>query len=227
MIRRFLTAVALAVLAGCSDSSTTGPSAGGGSGGYGSGGSMGGNTGNTTGGAAPLTAAVPDALRPAFKAVGRIGFGFNGSVKGFPHGEVRLTGGGSFDPATASNIVPHETSVASAGGFDCTDTVAQPPLAGCLTGQGVRWDTEQLLASTSFKCTGSDAAKPAATDEHTAVLLADFYRAGDGDDESFKAQMIVSDKDLVPDVDNAPETLGVQNLWVQGVGCGTAIVNFN
>jgi hypothetical protein len=228
MIRRFLTAVALAVLAGCSGSSTTGPSAGGASGGYHSGGgSMGGNTGNTTGGAAPLTAAVTDALRPALKAVGRSGFGFNGSVKGFTAGEVRLTGGGSFDPATASNIVPTKTSVASAGGFDCTFTVAQGPLAGCITGQGVRWDTEQLLASTSFKCTESDTPRPAATGDHTVVLLADFYRAGDGVDESFRAQMIVSDKDLVPDVDNVPETLGVQNLWVQGVGCGTAIVNFN
>jgi hypothetical protein len=55
------------------------------------------------------------------------GFGFNGSVKGFPAGEVRLTGGGSFDPATASNTVPIETSVASAGGFDCTAAVAQGP----------------------------------------------------------------------------------------------------
>jgi hypothetical protein len=33
--------------------------------------------------------------------------------------------------------------------------------------------------------------------------------------------MIVSDTDIAPDVD------GIQNLWVQGVGCGTAIVNFN
>jgi hypothetical protein len=162
-----------------------------------------------------------DALRPAFQAVGRSGFGFNGRVKGFPHGEVRLTGGGSFDPATASNIVPTETSVASAGGFDCTDTVAQGPLAGCLIGQGVRWDTEQLLASTSFKCTASDTPRTAATGDHTVVLLADFYRAGEGNDESFTAQMIVSDGDLATDI------LGVQNLWVQGVGCGTAIVNFN
>jgi hypothetical protein len=53
------------------------------------------------------------------------------------------------------------------------------------------------------------------------VLLADFYRAGDGNDESFTAQMIVSDGDI------APEIPGVQNLWVQGVGCGTGIVNFN
>jgi hypothetical protein len=59
------------------------------------------------------------------------------------------------------------------------------------------------------------------TDAHTAVLLADFYRAGDGDEKSFRAQMIVADRDL------APQIPGVQNLWVQGVGCGTAIVNFN
>jgi hypothetical protein len=162
-----------------------------------------------------------DAVQPAFRAGGRGGFGFNGSVKGFPTGEVRLTGGGSFDPATANNTVPTPTSVASAGGFDCTLAVAQGPLNGCARGEGVRWDTAQLLASTSFKCTGSDAAKPAVTGAHTVVLLADFYRAGDGDDESFTAQMIVSDGDLADDI------TGVQNLWVQGVGCGTAIVNFN
>jgi hypothetical protein len=161
------------------------------------------------------------AVRPAFKAGGRSGFGFNGSVKGFPSGEVRLTGGGSFDPATASNTLSTETSAHSAGGFDCTAAVAQGPLTGCAAGEGVRWDTAQLLASTTFKCTGSDAAKPAATGAHTAVLLADFYRAGDGVDESFTAQMIVSDEDLAADLP------GVQNLWVQGVGCGTAIVNFN
>jgi hypothetical protein len=162
-----------------------------------------------------------DAVQPSFKAGGRSGFGFNGRVKGFPTGEVRLTGGGSFDPATASNTVPAETSVHSAGGFDCTTPVAQGPLAGCAAGEGVRWDTAQLLASTNFKCTGRDAAKPAVTGAHTAVLLADFYRAGDGNDESFTAQMIVSDGDLAGDI------AGVQNLWVQGVGCGTAIVNFN
>jgi hypothetical protein len=162
-----------------------------------------------------------DAARPAFKTGGRTGFGFNGSVSGFPTGKVRVTGGGSFDPTTASNTVPSNTSVASAGGFDCSDAVGQGPLAGCATGQGVRWDTVQLLHSIGFKCTGSDAAKPAVTNEHTAVLLADFYRAGDGNDESFTAQMIVSDGDI------APEIPGVQNLWVQGVGCGTGIVNFN
>jgi hypothetical protein len=172
-------------------------------------------------GTSPTDAVRSDDVRPTFKVGGRSGFGFNGSVRGFPTGAVRLTGGGSFDPTTASNTVPTVTSVASAGGFDCSPTVAQGPLAGCTDGQGVRWDTAQLLASTTFKCTGSDAGKPATTNDHTAVLLADFYRAGDGNDESFTAQMIVADGDIAPDIP------GVQNLWVQGVGCGTAIVNFN
>ena len=35
-------------------------------------------------------------------------------------------------------------------------------------------------------------AKTAITDENTVVLLADFYRAGDSNDESFTALMIVS-----------------------------------
>jgi hypothetical protein len=84
----------------------------------------------------------------------------------------------------------------------------------------VRWDTVQLLASTNFKCTAPDVAKLAVTGSDRVVLLADFYRAGDGVDESFTAQMIVSETDLAPNID------GEQTLWIQGVGCGDAIVNF-
>jgi hypothetical protein len=159
--------------------------------------------------------------QPNLAKQGRNGFGFNGTASGFPTGAVRLTGGGSYDSSTASNTVPTETSVASAGGFDCTATIAQGPLSGCQASQGVRWDTAQLLASTTFRCTGSDEAKPASTDAHTVVLLADFYRASDGNDESFTAQMIVADHDL------APEISGDQTLWVQGVGCGSANAHFN
>jgi len=117
--------------------------------------------------------------------------------------------------------VPTETDVKSGGGFRCVAAVAQGPLAGCAAGQGVRWDTAQLLASTTFRCTGADAAKRAATGAGTVVLLADFYRAGDGIDESFTAQIIVSDTDIAPDIP------GEQTLWVQGVGCDTARVNFS
>ncbi len=151
----------------------------------------------------------------------RTGFGFNGRVSGFPTGAVFLTGGGSFDAASASNVVPSVTDAKSGGGFRCEATVAQGPLNGCAAGEGVRWDTAQLLASTRFRCTGADAAKQIATSAGTVVLLADFYRAGDGNDESFTAQMIVSTTDL------APEIPGDQNLWVQGVGCGSAVVNFS
>ncbi|HJR16386.1 MAG TPA: hypothetical protein VJ808_05990 [Gemmatimonadales bacterium] len=167
-------------------------------------------------------AALPtDPVSASYTAGGRAAFGFNGDAAGFPTGAVRLTGGGSYDPATASNTVPSKTSVLSNGGFDCTATVAQGPLAGCQEGEGVRWDTAQLLASTGFKCTGADVAKVATTDIDTAVLLADFYRAGDGIIESFTAQMIVSDSDL------APELPGIQTLWIQGVGCGLANGHFN
>ena len=105
----------------------------------------------------------------------------------------------------------------------CTSDVGQGPLAGCLSGQGVRWDTVELRASTSFKCTGAatEPLKTASTDEDTVVLLADFYRAGDGVDESFTAQMIVSADDIAPDI------AGTQNAWIQGVGCASAIANFS
>jgi hypothetical protein len=169
----------------------------------------------------PTSPSMPSNPKSPSYSVGRSAFGFNGSASGFPTGAVRLTGGGSFDPSTASNTLPSKTSAVSSGGFDCTATIAQGPLAGCQAGQGVRWDTAQLLASTNFKCTGADAAKVAITGPQTAVLLADFYRAGDGNNESFTAQMIVSDGDL------APEIPGIQTLWVQGVGCGVANGHFN
>jgi hypothetical protein len=142
------------------------------------------------------------------------GFGFNArDIRGFPTGAVSLTGGGAFNPATGF--------VHSGGGFRCTADVNQGPLAGCLAGEGVRWDTVELLASTTFKCTGAvtEALKTATTDENTVVLQADFYRAGDGIDESFTAQMIVSADDIAPDIS------GIQNAWVQGVGCGSAVVH--
>ncbi|HXJ30513.1 MAG TPA: hypothetical protein VNG35_07735 [Gemmatimonadales bacterium] len=166
-------------------------------------------------------AAAPLAAEGVHQPGPRNGFGFNGNASGFPKGAVILTGGGSFNVASANNVVPTITDVHSGGGFSCTDSIGQGPLTGCATGQGVRWDTAQLLASTQFKCSLADGLKPAATDDSTIVLLADFYRAGDANDESFTAQMIVSERDL------APLIPGDQHLWVQGVGCGDAVVNFS
>jgi hypothetical protein len=144
------------------------------------------------------------------------GFGFNArNVAGFPTGAAFLTGGGAFNAATGF--------VHSAGGFRCTAQVSQGPLLGCLAGEGVRWDTAGLLPETGFKCTGSasEALKSASTGDDTAVLQADFYRAGDGIDESFTAKMIVAANDIAPDI------AGVQNVWIEGVGCATALTHFS
>ena len=163
-----------------------------------------------------LLAVVLLSAATASAAPGNIGFGFNATgISGFPTGAASLTGGGSFNPGTGF--------AQSAGGFRCISDVGQGPLAGCLSGEGVRWDTVELRASTTFKCSGSAAEplKTAITNENTVVLLADFYRAGDGNDESFTAQMIVSADDIAPDV------AGIQNVWIQGVGCASAIANFS
>jgi hypothetical protein len=142
------------------------------------------------------------------------GFGFNArAIAGGGVGAVDLTGGGAFSATTGF--------VHSGGGFNCTTTVGQGPLAGCLQGQGVRWDTASLLRATMFKCTASEALAPASTSADTVVLSADFYRAGDGNDESFNANMIVTARDLDQSLP------GTQNVWIQGVGCATANTHFS
>jgi hypothetical protein len=158
---------------------------------------------------------APSGSSPAVAAGPSVGFGFHaGDISGFPTGSVALTGGGAFNLAAGS--------VHAGGGFSCTHDVQQLFLAGCLQGEGVRWDSESFLPNTMFKCTGAvgEALKPATTGADTVVLQADFYRAGDANDESFSAQMIVSTTDIANDIQ------GVQNVWVQGVGCGTATANF-
>jgi hypothetical protein len=127
-------------------------------------------------------------------------------------GAVALTGGGAFG---SSSHPAH-----SGGGFRCTSPVSSGPLAGCQTGEGVRWDSDSLLTGTNFKCVANEALKPVSTSDDTVVLHADFYRAGDGIDESFNANMFVSSHDIDNDLP------GVQNVWVQGVGCATATVHF-
>jgi len=148
---------------------------------------------------------------------GQVGVGFNArDISGFPTGSVSLTGGGAYNPETGFAHL--------GGGFGCTTTVEQGKLTGCLEGQGVRWDTAELITETiTFKCTGQagEEGKHATSDARHAVLQADFYRAGDANDESFTAQMIVSPDDIAPEIE------GVQNVWVQGVGCGSATVHFS
>jgi hypothetical protein len=173
-----------------------------------------------------LGATVLALVVPASAANSQVGVGFNApSISGFlPSGEVFLSGGGAYDPTSASNDDPESAFVHSNGGFRCLQAVGQGPLQGCLMGQGIRWDTDGLLQSTPFKCTGAstEPGKTAVTDAHTAVLESDFYRAGDGNDASFKnVKVIVADHDLARDID------GVQNVWIEKVGCGIANVNFS
>jgi hypothetical protein len=142
-------------------------------------------------------------------------FAFNAPlVSGFFDRKVELTGGGSF---RLSDHFAH-----SGGSFRCLSDIEGAPafFVGCQEGQGVRWDSDQLLASSPFKCTSSltEPGKNAVTSARTVVLLADFYRQGNGDEASFTARMIVSADELSPDFPGA-------NVWIQGIGCGTAIVN--
>jgi hypothetical protein len=158
---------------------------------------------------------------PVASAAARDAFSFNSTdIAGFPHGKVTLTGGGAYVPGTGF--------VHSGGHFRCTDSVLQGPLSmsikdgtPCLAGEGIRWDTAELLTSTTLSCTGVDSEPTATTGDTTVVLMADFYRQGDGNDESFTAKMAVSDTDLAPNI------LGLQTIWIQGVGCGTGSANFN
>jgi hypothetical protein len=156
------------------------------------------------------------------QAQGHVGFGFNGVVSGFPTGKVFLSGGGTYERDSRF--------VHAGGGFTCINAVRQGPLSTsinqddpgpCLDDQGIRWDTAELLESTPFKCTGSATPETAVTSDTTVVLRGDFYRAGNGDIESFTAKMIVSSHDISS---NFPG----MNLWVEGVGCGVAqAVNFS
>jgi hypothetical protein len=158
---------------------------------------------------------------PASASGGNTGFGFNATgISGVDKtGVVTLTGGGAYNLDKRG-----EAFAKSAGGFRCTAEIALGPLGGCLRGEGVRWDTAGLLTDTMFRCVAGEALKMATTDQHTVVLLADFYRAGDGNVESFTAQMIVSDEDIDSGITGVP---GIQNVWIQGVGCASAIANFS
>jgi hypothetical protein len=172
---------------------------------------------------AASSAGTPTSATAGPQSESRVGFGFNGTVSGFLTGKVFLTGGGAYDRAT--------NFVHAAGGFNCVEAVLQGPLSTsinpndpgpCLRGEGVRWDTATLVPSTTFKCTGAvgETLKTAVTSDHTVVLQADFYRASNGNDESFTGKIIVSDGDIAPDFPGV-------NLWVEKVGCDAAIVNFS
>jgi hypothetical protein len=130
-------------------------------------------------------------------------------VSGLPTGVVRIGGGGSYDWDTGF--------IRGSGPFACVASVEQGPLRGCLEGQGIRWEATDLLYSAVYSCTDilGDPSRVAATGPESLVLLASFYRKGDGRVESFRAKMIMSTEDLDPDLP------GEQHVWIEGVGCGS------
>src|SRR5262249_19888385 len=96
---------------------------------------------------AGLTVLTSEAVRNAPNSP-NTGVGFNGEASGFPTGKVFLSGGGAFDLSGFAKL---------GGGFSCLETVSQGPLSvsintddpgPCLQGQGIRWDTAQLLSGT-------------------------------------------------------------------------------
>ena len=153
----------------------------------------------------------------------RQAFSIEGDVISSTGQVVHLTGGGSFDPSTASNTAGDRTKGHGNGSFGCIGDFPTGPFAGCVPGEGTHWDSEQLLESSPFKCGGvpGEAQKTATTGDGVIVLQADFYKAGDGDDATFHAKMFVADRDLGDDVP------GIQNVWIAGFGCGNAVVHFS
>ena len=138
-------------------------------------------------------------------------FSLNAASIGHSVGAVTLAGGGSYDIA-----IGH----AKAGGpFRCLADIHQGPLTGCKSAEGLRWEVAELRPSATFKCSEGAAERTAVTDKRTVVILARFFRQTDGE-PPFSATMIVSTRDLDPDL------RGTQNVWIEGVGCGRAVVQF-
>jgi hypothetical protein len=152
-------------------------------------------------GATSASAAVPQHTHFAF---------LSPHIAGAPTGSVAMLGSGTYDTSTGS--------LHANGAFQCTASVGQGPLMGCLGGQGVFWNSTTLNPTQRFVC-GTDAAKTVTTDDQTVAFNASFFRAGDVT-PSFHANVIVSAHDIAPDVQ------GVQNTWIQGVGCGSALQVF-
>ena len=122
---------------------------------------------------------------------------------------IELKGVGAFDAL----------SVTLNGKFRVTRDIPAGPLGGLRAGDSGHWKATQVLATSGFKCAGPDAVKDVASDDDTIVFQADFFRQGDGDRASFSAKVFISAQD------QDPETAGIQNVWIQGVGCDEAVVD--
>ena len=161
-----------------------------------------------------MVAALFAPLSTAHSQGSRRPFNFNApSVSGFANAEVFITRGGTFDPVAGE--------VKAGGAFHVTSDITTGPLAGVKAGETVRWDAEELVRSFAIRCNGAETPRTVFTDENTVVMNADFYRAGDGNQASLHAVMFVSAEDEDGGLS------GNQTVWIQGVGCGDALVNFH
>ena len=132
------------------------------------------------------------------------------SISGAPTGEALLQGGGSFDPVSGV--------VKASGQFHVVRDINQGPLSGLKAGEELRWVAVQALRSTGFKCAGgAELLKTAVTDDNTLVLSAHFFRETDELNPLTASLFISAD-------DEALDLTGIQNTWVQGLGCGDADV---
>ncbi|MGH7726320.1 MAG: hypothetical protein ACREOU_12910 [Candidatus Eiseniibacteriota bacterium] len=127
-------------------------------------------------------------------------------------GAITISGRGIYDPATGF--------VQAGGRFVATQDITQGPFAGLHAGEGIRWRATELLANAPFKCVGPDPLKTALTDDDTVVFKATFHQQGSSAHDGATAAVFVSRLDLDPDQP------GIQNVWIQLVGCGEANVQF-
>src|SRR5215831_8550404 len=120
-------------------------------------------------------------------------------------GALEISGGGTINPQTGAQR--------AGGQFRALQDVTAGPLAGLKAGDGVRWEVAEFLPSSLFKCVGAEAAQTVTASPNTVVAKALFFVRGDGSQASFSANVFVSTDD------EDPLQPGVQNIWIQGVGC--------
>lgn len=134
------------------------------------------------------------------------------SIVGSAGGEISLTAGGTFEPRSGLLQIRGALRIARA--------FVNGPLAGRPAGESLRWEGANIIPSLAIDADGTEggAARPAVTDGTTLVLQAELFGPGDRVSASQRAKMIVSASDL----DVAQD--GVQNVWIEGVGFGSAEV---